>query len=245
MSLFRYAALGLALSAAPVLAQEKSAAKPGFAFPTDHAVRILVFRPEVKVGSQSAGGTVSPNAEWSRAARQNILDALTRARPGGAADVVFMPDPEGEDAAALLADYRALFGAVADTVLEHRLFKGDRLPTKKTGFEYSLGPDVARLAAGTGGDYALFLFTNDAYGSTGRKLLQVAGLLMAGATGIGAGISSGQHSGYAGLVDLRTGDLIWMNADLRMGGDVRDADGASKRVTQLLEGLPAPAKSRP
>lgn len=232
-------AWGLALAATPAAAQQKSAVRPGFAYPADHPIRILVFRPEVRVGSQSAGGTVSPDADWTRAARANIAEAVTAAKPGGAAQVVFMPDAQG-DAAALLADYRALFGAVADTVRQHRLFKGDRLPTKKTGFEYTLGPGVAGLAAGTGGDYGLFVFTNDAYGTTGRKLLQVAGLMMAGATGIGTMISSGQHSGYAGLVDLRTGDLIWMNVDAQMGGDPRRADGAARRVDQLLKGFPAP-----
>ena len=225
--------------ATPALAQQKSAVRPGFAYPVDHPVRILVFRPEVRVGSQSAGGVVSPDASWTRYARANITDAMTAARPGGAA-VVFMPDAEG-DAATLLADYRALFGVVADTVRQHRLFKGDRLPTKKSGFDYTLGPGVARLAAGTGGDYALFVFTNDAYGSMGRKLRQVAGFLVAGATGVSAlVVTSGQHSGYAGLVDLHTGDLLWMNVDAQMGGDPRRADGATKRVRELLKGFPAP-----
>ena len=49
---------------------------------------------------------------------------------------------------------------------------------------------------------------------------------------------AGVHTGYAGLVDLRTGELVWLNADRQMGGDVRDAEGADKRVRQLLEGFP-------
>ena len=44
--------------------------------------------------------------------------------------------------------------------------------------------------------------------------------------------------GHAGLVDLKTGDLLWLNADTQMGGDVREADGAKKRVRQLLAGFP-------
>jgi hypothetical protein len=243
MSPLRLAALGLTLAAAPALAQEKAATRPGFAFPADHPIRILVLRPEVKAGAQSAGGTISPNAGWTRNARTNISNALTAARPGGAADVVFMPDAEG-DAAAVLADYRALFGAVADTVLQHRLVKGDRLPTKKTGFEYSLGPGVAKLAERTGGDYALFVSTNDAYGSTGRKLLQIAAIMATAAVGVGPTVTSGQHTGYAGLVDLKTGDLIWINADAKMGGDVRETDGATRRVTQLLEDFPAQSAAK-
>ena len=64
------------------------------------------------------------------------------------------------------------------------------------------------------------------------------------------GVTAGVHKGFAGLVDLRTGDLVWLNADMQMGGDVRDPAGAGKRVRQLLEGFPgkpveAPAAADP
>jgi hypothetical protein len=230
---------GVLVSAVPAGAQEKAAVKPGFVMPVDRPMKILVFRPDVKVGSQSAGGVVTPNAEWTANARKLLADALVAAKPGGASEIVFMPDLEGEEADTL-ANYQALFLAVADTVLQHRLFKGDRLPTKITGFEYTLGPGIARLAERVGGDYALFVTTNDAFGSTGRKMLQIFAMGVAGATGFGGGVTSGEHQGYAGLVDLKTGDLLWINADYKMGGDVREADGAAKRVRQLLEDFPAP-----
>jgi hypothetical protein len=227
------AAIGL-VAAIPASAQEKAAVRPGFVMPANPKPRILVFRPDVQVGAQSAGGVVSPNAEWTRDARKQLSDALVAAKPAGASDVVFMPELDGDDAV-LLAEYRALFKTVALTVLQHRLFKGNRLPTKKTGFEYTLGPGVSKLGAIGSGDYGLFIYTNDAFGSTGRKLLQ---LFAAGVAGVG--VSSGVHTGYAGLVDLRTGELVWINADFQMGGDVRDATGATKRVGQLLEDLPQP-----
>jgi len=231
MKVVRALAIACALVAAPALAQEKAAVKPGFSMPAGKPVRILVFRPDVKVGSQSAGGVVTPNAEWTASARKLIGDALVAAKPGGASEVVFMPELEGENAA-VLADYRALFKGVALTVLQHRLFKGNRLPTKITGFEYTLGPEVSRLGELGGGDYGLFIYTDDAFGSTGRKLLQLF------AAGAGVGVQSGVHIGYAGLVDLKTGDLVWINADFRMGGDVREPDGAAKRVAQLMEDFP-------
>jgi hypothetical protein len=229
-------ALACALVAAPAVAQEKAAVKPGFAMPTDRPVRILVFRPDVKVGSQSAGGVVTPNAEWTANARKFLGEALVAAKPGGASEVVFVPELEGEDAA-LLNEYRSLFKGVATTVLQHRLFKGDRLPTKITGFEYTLGPGVSKLGTVSGGDYGLFVTTNDAFGSAGRKALQVFAALAR------VPVTSGFHAGYAGLVDLRTGDLLWINADFKMGGDVREADGAAKRVGQLLEEFPQPGGS--
>lgn len=229
----QYILLSALLLALPTIghAQQKSAVKPGFGFPTDRAFRIVVFRPDVKVGDQSAGGVVTPNAESTLNARDYLAKALTSAKIGGSADVVFMPDVEG-DSAVTLSDYRALFNGLSETVLQSRLFKGNRLPTKKTGFEYTLGPDVSKLTASVGGDYGLFIRTDDAYGSAGRKALQIFAALG------GVSVTSGRHGGFAGLVDLKTGDLLWFNADYQMGGDVRQIDGATKRVTQLLEGLP-------
>lgn len=235
MNLLRASVIAVALVAAPVCAQEKAATKPGFVLPADP--HIVVFRPDVKAGTQAAGGIVTPNAAWTEAARKHLAAALVAARPGGAKRIVFMPELEGEDAA-LLDDHRALFRAVAGTVLQHRLFKGNRLPTKLAGFDYTLGNGVSRLATIGGGDFGLFVTTQDAFGDAGRKAMQVLGVLAAAATGFGAAVTSGVHTGYAGLVDLRTGELVWLNADLQMGGDVREPEGAAKRVAQLLEEFP-------
>lgn len=82
-------------------------------------------------------------------------------------------------------------------------------------------------------DYILFIYNRDAYGSTGRKVLQVLA-----AFGPGIAVKSGEHVGYAGLVDAKTGDVLWLNADGQMGGDVREKEGSEKRVRQLLEEFP-------
>jgi hypothetical protein len=100
-------------------------------------------------------------------------------------------------------------------------------------FDWSLGSSVASLPGAKDADYALFIYNRDAYGSTGRKVLQVLALL-----GPGIAVKSGEHMGYAGLVDLKTGDLLWLNADGAIGGDVRETDGSEKRVRQLLEDFP-------
>lgn len=91
---------------------------------------------------------------------------------------------------------------------------------------------MASLPGAKDADYGLFIFNQDAYGSTGRKVLQIVALMG------GISVTSGEHRGYAGLVDLKTGDLLWLNADQQMGGDVRDPQGSEKRVAQLLEDFP-------
>ena len=218
--------------AAPVIAQEKTGTKPGFELKPGTA-RIVLMRPSIRVGAQSTGGMFEPNADWTAQAREYIAQELKVAQANLGNEVVIYDEAAPD--AALANEYGSLFSSVASSVIEYQFFRGNRLPTKKRQkkeFDWSLGPGVAKLAALEGADYALFINTYDAYGSTGRKVLQVVGLLA------GVPVTSGVHHGYAGLVDLRTGELVWLNADRQMGGDVRTRDGAAKRVRQLLEGFP-------
>ena len=237
MKLRLWAALaGLALMSPGVAsAQERFAVKPGFAFPTDHAASIVVFRPDVRVGTLTTGGLDEANADWTAEARKLIAGALQSNQTVSGAHLTFPDEPTGDDAA-YLAEYRALFRAVSESIMIHKLFVGQRLPTKREHFEWTLGEGAQRLGAMTHSDYALFFFTHDAYGSAGRKTAQIFGAML------GVAIVPGVHIGYAGLVDLKTGDVIWFNADPQMGGDVRTADGAVKRVGQLLNGLPGRAE---
>ncbi len=215
-----------------VSAQEKTGVRDGFELKPGTA-RILLLEPSVRVGSQSTGGMFEPNADWTKQARENIERELKRVQ-GSLGNQVVGLEFDGSPQTAPLKKYHALFGAVAGSVLEYQFFKGNRLPSKKMdkSFNWTMGSEIKELAALQGFDYILLVRTKDAYGSTGRKILQIVGMLG------GVGVTSGEHIGYAGLIDVKTGNLVWLNADLQMGGDVRDPAGAEKRVEQLLEGFP-------
>jgi hypothetical protein len=220
------------LTAVPAAAQEKTGSKPGFALKPG-TVKIVLMRPSIRVGSQSTGGMFEPNADWTAQARENITGALKSLQASFGNEVIAYDEGiSGEGA--LASQYSNLFGAVSESVIEYQFFVGNRLETKKrkNSFEWSVGPGLASLKSLQNADYALFINTNDAYGSTGRKVLQVFAALG------GVSVTSGVHVGHAGLIDLKTGELVWLNADRQMGGDVRTAEGAVKRVNQLLEGFP-------
>ena len=220
------------LIAVPAAAQEKTGTKPGFALKPGTA-RIVLMRPAIRVGSQSTGGMFEPNADWTAQARENITRALNSIQASlGNQIIAYDEGATGEGA--LATQYGNLFGAVSESVIEYQFFVGNRLETKKrkNSFEWSVGPGLASLSSLQGADYALFINTNDAYGSAGRKVLQIFAAMG------GVSVTSGVHVGHAGLVDLKTGELVWLNADRQMGGDVRTPEGAMKRVTQLLEGFP-------
>lgn len=218
-------------------AQEKSGIKPGFVL-KEKSAKILLIRPTIIVGAQSTGGMFEANADWTVQAKDNLGAALAVAQGRLGNEVIVADEPIGA-AAEKMADYRALFSVLADSVIRYQFFPGNRLPTKKRkgAFEWTMGPGVAEIAKGTGADYALFIHNEDQYGSTGRKILQIFAAMAY------VSVKSGEHNGYAGLVDLRTGDLVWLNADQAMGGDVRTPEGAQKRVGQLLEDFPGSAQA--
>ena len=232
---FRIAVAALALVAAPLNA--KAIVKEGFAIPDDRPVTIAVFRPDVAVGSLTAGGVAEPNAEWTADARRFMAAALESSQKTQKHKISFLGDPD-----AATAEYTALFRAVSGAIMTHKMFPGNKLPTKKDRFDWTMGPGVNALAPVTGNaDYGLFFYTYDQYGTAGRKAAQIFGAML------GVGIVPGIHIGYAGMADMKTGEIVWFNTDIQMGGDVRTAEGAEKRVGQLLRGFPgtpelAPAK---
>lgn len=248
---FRSGAMALAGAAMVAFAAPAAAGditREGFVFPADGDMKIVVFRPDVTVGSQKVSGLVEPNAEWTEAARANIKAKLIERANVLNAQLSFVDELEGEDAA-VLTEYRALFEAVSGAIFTH-VTVGDDLETKEKTviddrgrarkqamLDWTLGPGAAQLKQATGADYAMFVFTNDAYGDSGRKAAQAVGMLgcLIGACVV---VGSGIHVGYAGLVELETGNVVWFNTDLAMGGDPRELEGADKRVRQLMDGFP-------
>jgi hypothetical protein len=222
------------LSVAQADAQEKGAVRPGFSTDTLAGQKVVLFRPSVSVGAQSTGGMREPNADWTATARQLLSVELARKLQVVGNQVTAEPVEIDPGDAKVVAEHRALFNMVAGSVMAYQFFPGNRLPTRKNHpFEWTLGNGTQRLAELTGARYGLFVNVDDQYGSVGRKMFQV---LAAGLVGVG--VQSGAHIGYAGLVDLQTGALVWLNADQQMGGDVRTAEGMEKRVGELLKGYP-------
>ena len=231
MKMRLFEALVVASLAVASPAQAKTKSDIDFTFPSGKAVKIVVLRPDVQVGSLGTSGLETPNADWTGEGRKNFAAALEQNITRNAQQVVFMPEQTGENAQ-LVADYQALFRAVSGAIFQHKFF-GPKLPTKKGKFDWTLGPEVKKLGELSGGNYALLLYTHDAYGTSGRKALQVVAFLA-----LGAVVQAGIHQAYASLVDLDTGQVVWFNVKLGAGGDPREAAGAAARIDQLLSTLP-------
>jgi hypothetical protein len=91
---------------------------------------------------------------------------------------------------------------------------------------------VKSLKVDTGADYALFVYLRDSYTSPGRAALMVAAALF------GVGLQGGVQLGFASLVDLQTGQIVWFNRLVSPVGDLRTPEAAEKAVQELLVNNP-------
>lgn len=209
-----------------------------FRFAEARATRIVVLQAEVQVGSIDSGDVETADPDWTAAVRAKLATQIEAQQRALGNEIVWMPDQTG-DQAKLIAAYIALFRLVW-TAAAAQAFDHGSLPARRPGARWTLGPGAARIGEIGGGDYALVVQSYDAFATGGRKVFSVLQGKMADVLREGASI----HRGYAALIDLATGDLVWLNADWHAGGDPRTEDGAAKRVRQLFAGFPGKERAR-
>ncbi|MGQ9371708.1 hypothetical protein [Azospirillum sp. ST 5-10] len=194
--------------------------------------RIVLMPLDVELVELSASGAPDPRADWTDAARAHLLSALReRQRTDGLKLAVYDEGDLPQEVVDRLHQIQKLHGVVGSTILVNGI-EAMALPTKKDRFDWSLGPAVGPLREATGADYALFTYIRDSYSSAGR----VALMIVAGAFGVS--VPGGAQVGFASLVDLRTGDIVWFNRLQRGTGDLRTAEAARETATVLLTEFP-------
>lgn len=190
--------------------------------------RVVLATPDIELSELTAGGARAPRADWTGTAialtRRNIHDTL-RLR-GVAVDDADTQNDRRE------SQLVKLNSAVGNAILLHLYYSPIKLPEKGAALDWTLGPGVKLLRDKYHGDYALFVHVRDSYSSTGRQaLMGVAALLLVPVPG-------GFQSGFASLVDLRTGRVVWFNRLLSLNGDLRSESDARDTVGELLKELP-------
>jgi len=205
--------------------------------------KLLVLRPDVSVSSLTTGGLPEPRADWTDQARANIINAV-RAQQGVKGGKVRILDRRNQLEGVSeqeVAEVERLFYAVGQSIVLHK-YLGEYLPTKRgKGLDWTLGEDAVRLGQKTGYDYALFLHAEDQVASTGRIALGVIGLAGCFVGFCAPNIGGASQLDYAGLVDLKTGEVVWFNVVLARSevpgidfGDLRSQKGAEQMVDRLL-----------
>lgn len=185
---------------------------------------------DVELFSLSAGGVAEPKADWTASAQQHMNAELRKRIADLKLDFTALADNDADDFAELIA----LHVAVARSINLHHGVAGNwALPTKQGQLRWSFGDAMQPLQAKLGARYGLFVWIRDSYASAERKAAMVALALL------GVGISGGIQVGYATLVDLETGQVLWFNRLARGSGDLREPASAAETIDSLIRGFPA------
>ena len=243
---------GVALAAFFLLAAAGATAQPGAAAPAVQAApvvqsknlapgfssmrasdKLLLMPIDVELYSLSAGGIPEPRADWTERALRHMNEVVRERQKQARVEVVSITAEEADEFAELVA----LQAAVAQSIALHH-FGGPmwELPTKAGQLNWSFGDAMQALRDKTGADFALFFWVRDSYASQERVAAIVAvAILSLGHVALGGGV----QVGYASLVDLRNGDVVWFNKLQRGFGDLREAGPARESIEALMSGYPS------
>ncbi len=210
------------------------------AFHTHHSsttipqqTNVLVMTPDIQLFELTAGGLEEPRADWTQHAKQYFMAALQeKLETSQDVAVLYEPPPHDFEQAHTHQQLIKLHETVGNAILVHAYLTYAVLPTKKETFDWGLGEKVRSLRDHYNADYAMFIFIRDSYSSGGRTALII------GAALLGASVPGGQQRGFASLVDLNTGRIVWFNRLLRSEGDLRTPAPARKTMQYLLKGCP-------
>jgi hypothetical protein len=201
---------------------------------TAHAaerMRVLLLPTDFAVLELSASGITETVPDWTKAAEASLDEAARGVLSKSANfELVALPELTADEQAAL-REYVALYKLTAFTASQ-MLNLGGAWSGKRAHFDYALGDGLDFLAKKSGADAALCIAGAEVKSSGGR----VAMFILLAAAGVAIPLGGAQIT--AGLIDLKSGDVTWMDFAAGVKGDVRAADGASGTLDDLLGKYP-------
>jgi hypothetical protein len=201
--------------------------------------KVVVLPIDIKVVEVTAGDVEEKVPDWSREASQSVFKAVSAAiakQPG--MKEIRAPQFSGASAANF-DEHLALYKLVANTA--------GKIPWqhKARRFDYGIGPGLRAVAEQTGADAAIMVYGRDYASTAGRKARAVVGHIPIVNAFTGPAPQLGHSFIHVGVVDLRTGDLLWMNSKYRDGStNLRDPNDAAKMVNEVFGWYPGIEKYR-
>lgn len=195
--------------------------------------RILVVPASIRMYEVTAGDVREEVPDWSAQASKNALKAVAAAfaKKGGVQEVA-MPALSASERA-LVDEYVALYKLVSNS-MPSRL-----LPHKIKRFDYGIGPGLASVLSRTGADAIVMVSGQDYASTAGRKTKAVLGKIPIVNIFTGGEVELGHSFIHIGLIELRTGDLLWLNSEFRKGSsDMREYDDVEDQVSTIFKWYP-------
>jgi hypothetical protein len=200
--------------------------------------KVLLLPVEIRVHEISVGGVVEKVDDWSNRASANARSYVKSLASGrGAFQVVEAPALSAQEKAQLdqhVALYEVVAGS-ADLALSSPI---GAWRERAKDFDYTLGPGLKPLAEHTGIDAAMILTGTDYISSAGRKAAMAMGVVL-GVLGGGIFIPQGGTAYVSvGVVDMRTGNVLWFATDQSGTTDLRDERDVQQILEQMFQTYP-------
>ncbi len=195
--------------------------------------KVVVLPADIEVSEVTAGGVEEEVPGWSAEAGKSVARSLSAAiKADGTLTEVKAPR-YSKKTSAVLHEHLALYKLVVDTASrtnwEHKIRR----------FDYSIGPGLKELQRTTGADVAVMVYGRDHVSTTGRKMKAIAGTIPFVNMLTGPSPKLGYSFIHIGMVDLRSGDLLWMNSEYREGAsNLRNYEDANDIVGTIFEWYP-------
>lgn len=201
------------------------------------SARIVMMPLDIRVTELTAGGLEEPKADWTEAARTHVISGLNAAM--GERGLTLRPYRKPKDAKRVRRDdqLEKLHSTVGGTILVHHYNQMNWLPTKHGNMDWTLGATARQLGNDQNAEFALFVFLRDSYATGGRKAAMVASTIVSSLIGTPVA-KAGERIGFASLVDLRSGNIVWFNVLYSDSGDMREPEPARAVVDDLIAGFP-------
>jgi len=189
--------------------------------------RIVMIEPDVQLMELDAGGIHEPRADWTKVAQTFIEQDLRVHFAKSGVELVNADRPTPRDIQLV-----KLHAVVAKAILTHVYNRKARLRNKASPLDWTLGRGTNEMRDRYGADYALFIFVRDSHATANRQWVQALGNLA------GARLDIATQQGFASLVDLRTGNIVWFNRLISAHGVLRTEEPAQRTVDALIKDMP-------
>lgn len=202
---------------------------------TQSPKKVVLLPPQFYVYELSAGGVPTRKIDWEAQARTNFANAAQAlATEKSLFELTTAPELDAATTATLDA-HMGLYERVASSVFVYGRGESAAWAHKKNEFDYTVGAGLDFLREATGADAAMIVLGADYISSDGRRAAFFAGLA------IGLLMPLGQSFITAGVIDLKTGDVLWMGLDSSIRLDSRVAADARQLLGEVVATWPAQA----
>ncbi|HEV7607291.1 MAG TPA: hypothetical protein VGO61_08135 [Steroidobacteraceae bacterium] len=196
-------------------------------------MKVLVLPVDFDVLEMSAGGMIEPvpaaTTEAEEALTTATIKVLKHTKKFQIIDLPAMSPAEAE----LLKEHVALYKLTAFNASQMIRLGGPAWKTKQKNFDYSIGDGLKFLIERSGADAAVVVAGAQVNSSGGR----IAMMLLLAAAGVAIPIGGAQ--GTAGIVDLNSGNIQWLEERMGTKGNIREKAGAEQTMMALVGTYPA------